>query len=218
MGEYLIHYGVKGQKWGNRRYQYEDGSYTSAGKARYGIGPTGGASNLMRSNNAYQRHIGRVATSGVRPFHTMGRGIKNYSRSIKNAKGIKKVAALNGLGREANRANAANARDEAKISRDIAGSYKGTGLYSRYSRNSYNRQSDIFNAASKADESYANSRDRGRSVVRSTLNKYKAFATSDMRTITGKHSTVGKEIIKGALISAAGDVAVGVIRAKYADQ
>lgn len=31
----LYHYGVKGQKWGVRRYQYADGSYTPAGKKRY---------------------------------------------------------------------------------------------------------------------------------------------------------------------------------------
>ena len=33
---YLIHHGIKGQKWGIRRYQNEDGSLTEAGKARYG--------------------------------------------------------------------------------------------------------------------------------------------------------------------------------------
>lgn len=31
----LYHYGVKGMKWGVRRYQNEDGSYTAAGKKRY---------------------------------------------------------------------------------------------------------------------------------------------------------------------------------------
>lgn len=31
---YLAHHGVKGQKWGIRRYQNEDGSYTLAGKNR----------------------------------------------------------------------------------------------------------------------------------------------------------------------------------------
>ena len=35
---YLIHYGVKGQKKGQRRFQNEDGSYTEEGKAHYGIG------------------------------------------------------------------------------------------------------------------------------------------------------------------------------------
>ena len=32
---YLVHHGIKGQKWGVRRYQNEDGTLTEAGKARY---------------------------------------------------------------------------------------------------------------------------------------------------------------------------------------
>lgn len=35
----LYHYGILGQKWGVRRFQYMDGSYTQAGRERYGIGP-----------------------------------------------------------------------------------------------------------------------------------------------------------------------------------
>ena len=31
----LYHYGIKGMKWGIRKYQNEDGSLTSAGKSRY---------------------------------------------------------------------------------------------------------------------------------------------------------------------------------------
>ncbi len=33
--EFLAHHGIKGQKWGVRRYQNEDGTYTTAGKKRY---------------------------------------------------------------------------------------------------------------------------------------------------------------------------------------
>ena len=33
---YLAHHGVKGQKWGVRRYQNDDGSLTEEGKRRYG--------------------------------------------------------------------------------------------------------------------------------------------------------------------------------------
>ncbi len=35
---YLIHYGVPGQKWGDRRWQYEDGSLTPEGYEHYGYG------------------------------------------------------------------------------------------------------------------------------------------------------------------------------------
>lgn len=34
--DYLEHYGTKGQKWGIRKYQNEDGSLTAEGKQRYG--------------------------------------------------------------------------------------------------------------------------------------------------------------------------------------
>lgn len=34
---YLAHYGIKGQKWGVRRFQNEDGTYTPAGRERYGL-------------------------------------------------------------------------------------------------------------------------------------------------------------------------------------
>lgn len=32
---YLAHHGIKGQKWGVRRFQNKDGSYTNEGKRRY---------------------------------------------------------------------------------------------------------------------------------------------------------------------------------------
>lgn len=34
----LYHHGIKGQKWGVRRYQNADGTYTMLGKVRYGAG------------------------------------------------------------------------------------------------------------------------------------------------------------------------------------
>ena len=38
----LYHHGIKGQKWGIRKYQNEDGSLTTEGKARYGYDETTG--------------------------------------------------------------------------------------------------------------------------------------------------------------------------------
>lgn len=40
-GSSLFHYGVKGQRWGVRRYQNEDGSLTKAGQRRSGKIETG---------------------------------------------------------------------------------------------------------------------------------------------------------------------------------
>ena len=33
--EYLAHFGVKGMKWGIRRFQNKDGTLTNVGKKRY---------------------------------------------------------------------------------------------------------------------------------------------------------------------------------------
>lgn len=36
---YLVHFGIKGMKWGVRRFQNKDGSRTPAGRKRYGDSP-----------------------------------------------------------------------------------------------------------------------------------------------------------------------------------
>ena len=41
----LMHHGIKGMKWGVRRYQNPDGSLTDAGKRRYKVGSDGKISN-----------------------------------------------------------------------------------------------------------------------------------------------------------------------------
>lgn len=53
--QYLVHFGIKGQKWGVRRFQNEDRTWTEAGKERYGSGgdsdrksSTGGSSKSGR--------------------------------------------------------------------------------------------------------------------------------------------------------------------------
>ncbi len=48
----LYHYGVKGQKWGVRRYQNPDGTLTEEGKARYGEGGTATVKQRARFLNA----------------------------------------------------------------------------------------------------------------------------------------------------------------------
>lgn len=41
--EVLVHHGIKGQKWGIRRFQNADGSLTAAGRRHYGTGKTAGS-------------------------------------------------------------------------------------------------------------------------------------------------------------------------------
>ena len=51
----LYHYGVKGQKWGIRRYQNEDGSLTEEGKKRYNSVFVSGSSKTTDPNSEYYR-------------------------------------------------------------------------------------------------------------------------------------------------------------------
>lgn len=55
---YLYHHGIKGQKWGVRRYQNPDGSLTGVGRNRYGTG-------LARRMGT---RIGGIARRSVAPF------------------------------------------------------------------------------------------------------------------------------------------------------
>lgn len=61
----LFHHGIKGQKWGKRRYQNEDGSLTPAGKSRYGY-ETAGNRRHTKAANAAQRDADNLRKSGYK--------------------------------------------------------------------------------------------------------------------------------------------------------
>lgn len=72
----LYHYGIPGQKWGVRRYQNEDGSYTSEGKQRYGVGSNGKMSKEGKRVYRADKKIDRVASKAK----------KNYDESMEIVK------------------------------------------------------------------------------------------------------------------------------------
>jgi hypothetical protein len=54
----LIHYGIKGQKWGVRRYQNPDGTYTNLGKKRRGTRLfVSGSSKTQDEASVYRRDL-----------------------------------------------------------------------------------------------------------------------------------------------------------------
>lgn len=59
---YLAHHGVKGQRWGERKYQYENGSLTPEGRRHYGVGEGGirAQIKMIRRTARENRRIERV--------------------------------------------------------------------------------------------------------------------------------------------------------------
>ena len=57
----LYHHGIKGMKWGIRRFQNEDGSLTAAGKKRYDDGPTGSGKRASSNSDSKTPRKGLIA-------------------------------------------------------------------------------------------------------------------------------------------------------------
>ena len=60
----LYHYGVKGQKWGVRRYQYADGTLTPQGKKHYSNNSSNGFSELMNTKVTYVVNSAKTTITG----------------------------------------------------------------------------------------------------------------------------------------------------------
>lgn len=60
--KFLCHYGIKGMKWGVRRYQNKDGSLTELGKKRYAeFAGSDGKIHTNADSYNYARTVSRVA-------------------------------------------------------------------------------------------------------------------------------------------------------------
>lgn len=107
---YLIHHGIKGQKWGVRRFQNSDGSLTPAGRERYSTGKYArkvrkdaesrvkkisedvidsanksgskmyGLENMLKSEASIQRKIGKKSIEDNIPFELAAKDIKDAVR------------------------------------------------------------------------------------------------------------------------------------------
>lgn len=101
----LVHHGIKGQKWGERRFQNDDGSLTVAGRQRYGVGTRltnmgknlGGlatralAENKKRRNlSNYQNKDGSFNAAGKKRFNIQNDGYKDaYKKAQSDLKAAK---------------------------------------------------------------------------------------------------------------------------------
>lgn len=60
MSDYLIHWGIKGQRKGFRRFQNEDGSLTPEGRERY-LGSSSGRQKYLKALNKDKKKYSKLA-------------------------------------------------------------------------------------------------------------------------------------------------------------
>lgn len=83
MSTYLIHHGIKGQRWGVRRFENEDGSLTPAGKRRY----SREEKRAMKADAKHRKTASKMARKDAEEFARAkmfyGKGAGNRRKLIK---------------------------------------------------------------------------------------------------------------------------------------
>lgn len=91
---YLSHHGVKGQKWGERKYQYQDGSLTAEGRRHYGYGDGDrqrlrAEIKMVRERARAERKMARVQNSERIKYEKQRQKLDAKIQKTKNAEKIK---------------------------------------------------------------------------------------------------------------------------------
>ena len=79
MNNEIKHYGIKGQKWGRRRYQNPDGSLTAAGRKRYG------------TKENFESRYDEDVKNGIKAGKKLVDGSKDLTRAVKEYEGVRNI-------------------------------------------------------------------------------------------------------------------------------
>lgn len=81
----LYHFGIKGMKWGVRRFRNEDGSLTSAGKKRYNTDKR--SDDRKRFDEIRKKDIKSMTNKELADANYRMTLEQNYKNSVRNGKG-----------------------------------------------------------------------------------------------------------------------------------
>lgn len=198
-GNTLYHHGVKGQKWGLRRYQNEDGSLTSEGRQHYGYGEAranmrAAKAQYKADQKAYGKAFNRATGAGqyIRGLTKKGReeNERRYSELAKTAnKASKSEAAYKQAKKEYKNSDEYKARQEkikkaAKVGLAVAGT--ALAAYGTYK----------LSQAIK-DKAFQTSFDKGKKYAESILDANTAigwtgFKDGSYELLNSKHQVIEK--------------------------
>ena len=211
--DYLAHYGIKGMKWGVRRFQNKNGSYTAAGLKRRGGGGAGGsrrsASGRARSGSGTNAEARKARMkkalmigAGLAGTAALAYGIKSgklkgAASALKNSKLGQSVtgaagSAAKSIKKGMDRTNPNSAYSKARSKISSARINAGMG---------------VAGAASNLRKSVSSSKLRnskvGRAAVNTTL-KGLGNAQRISGNIAGAARSVGRSVAKNKVARAAG--------------
>ena len=186
---YLIHHGILGQKWGVRRYQNADGSYTEAGKKRYsqGVYNPKEANEYANYLNKQGKYAHRYTTSSG-PWSLPKHHVEEYTGDPNNLKDRKNQDKM--------------IEDAKKRYYDSNGRLTEEGAKSEYWKNKrnkmFNRRSELENKYNqdhrKEYEDVNNAVDKalGSDDEKKWNNYYKKFDKFEM----AKSQSIGKALVE----------------------
>lgn len=99
----VVHYGVKGQKWGVRRYVNPDGTLTPEGERRYGTKENFDRHMEDKRRLEQQRQDARFESSKARGRELYNSGYSHGKNILKTVGKMSVTAALYGIGASATR-------------------------------------------------------------------------------------------------------------------
>lgn len=126
MSNELSHYGIKGQKWGRRKYQNKDGSLTPAGKERYG------------TKENFDERYDEDVKAGIKAAKKLTDGSKDLTKATKEYEGERSRKKQ----QKANKALEEAARDKARSMSDkeLRDAVNRLNMEENYTRMMQNRE------------------------------------------------------------------------------